>query len=223
VPPAFPPRTRAGSAATPLVNEYEHEGRKTVWLFVDAASYLEVGSDVHNAFEAAVEAAGGLARFYLDRGFRLGAYVYNGHDQLLHPDTGTGQYLKLEHLLTTLRAREPWQGLPNAVQRCRGHLAEDKPYVVVVTRATEDTERLAEGVRRIRGMAGNRRRRLPVTVVSPAVYSLLTDGPRGQEAAQLLRRLDRPALAKVRALGATVVEWDPRQHPFASAMLWGVR
>lgn len=211
-----------GRRPRPLVNEYEHEGRKTVWLFVDAARYMEVGSTLDNGFEQAVAAAGSVAKFYLDRGYQLGCYAYNARDQLVHPDTGTGQVLKVAQVLTALDAGEPRQTFAQAVERCRGFLARGKPLVVVVTRVGVDPEGLVEGVRRIRSLLGRRRRRLPVLVVAPDVYGLLPEGE-GADAAALLRLQDRHAVARLRALGAAVVEWDPRRHPLASAVLWGAR
>ena len=43
--------------AWPLTNEYEVEGKKTVWIFQDASRFLEVGTDIENAFEYCLEAA----------------------------------------------------------------------------------------------------------------------------------------------------------------------
>ncbi|HVL87395.1 MAG TPA: DUF58 domain-containing protein [Candidatus Thermoplasmatota archaeon] len=210
--------------ALPLVNEYEREGKKTVFLFVDAAAYMEVGTSVENAFERGLEAAGSVARFYLDRGYRLGAYVYNAQDQLLHPDTGRRQFLRLGQVLLRLAPSPPRQGLRAAVERCRGYLVNGRPLVVVVTRATEDTDGLADGLRRLRAITGRRRRLLPVVVVTPSPYALLPAREEyGEDVVTLLSRLDRPALSRVRRLGAAVVEWDPRRHGFESAFLRGAR
>jgi len=35
----------------PLTNEYEVEGKKTVWLFLDTAGELEIGTNINNAFD----------------------------------------------------------------------------------------------------------------------------------------------------------------------------
>ncbi len=64
--------------ARPLVNEYEKEGKKTVYIFVDAGSWMSLGSSVDNVFEYALQAASGISRFYLERDMKVGVYVYHG-------------------------------------------------------------------------------------------------------------------------------------------------
>lgn len=221
---ALPPRAQRNHHQAPLVNEYEHEGRKTVWLFVDAGTHMEVGSTLDNAFEHGLRASASVSRFYLERGYRLGMYVYNarGQTQLLVPNTGSGQILKVHQTLMRLRTGAPSEGLRDAVERCRGFLHQGRPLVVVVTRASQDTDRLVEGVRRVRSLTGRRRRKLPVMVITPQVPTAKGEGPQ-EDAAVVVRRLDRHAIARVRALGAAAVEWDPAKHPLATAMLWGVR
>lgn len=214
----------AVAPSLPLVNEYEHEGKKTVWMFVDGASYMEVGSNVENAFEYGLEAAQGVASFYLDHGYRLGCYIYNAQDQLAYPDSGGKQFLKISQMLTHLHPSQPWQTVRMAVERCRGFIVSGRPLVVIVTRVTENTEGLISGIQRVRAFTGRRRRALPVVVVTPAIYRLMPQREEyGQDAAEMLRRLDRPAFARVRALGAAVVEWDPRRHNFATAFMRGAR
>jgi uncharacterized protein (DUF58 family) len=203
------------------VNEYEREGKKSIWLFVDAARYMEVGSTAENVLERGVEAAVSVAKFYLDRGYRVGCYVYNGHDQLVHPDTGGRQFLRIRQALTEMQPGEAGQGLRAAVERCRGFLVQGRPMVIVVTRLGADPPGLAEGIRRLRVLTGSIRRRLPVIVLSPVAHH----APRGADyrVDALLRPLARPHAAQVRSLGASVVEWDPHRVNLATALLRGVR
>jgi uncharacterized protein (DUF58 family) len=62
-----------------LVNEYEKEGKKVVWLFLDSASRMALGTPVNNILEYAVRAALGFTHFYLGRDCRVGFVVYD-HD-----------------------------------------------------------------------------------------------------------------------------------------------
>ena len=60
----------------PLVNELEPEGRKAVWIFLDVANYMDVGTPVSSPMENTIEAAGTLAQYYVSQGSTLGAYAY---------------------------------------------------------------------------------------------------------------------------------------------------
>jgi len=62
-----------------LVNDFEKEGKKVVWIFLDSASHMALGTTVNNAMEYAIRAALGFTNFYLERDCRVGFCVYN-HD-----------------------------------------------------------------------------------------------------------------------------------------------
>jgi uncharacterized protein (DUF58 family) len=70
-------RTIHTSTDLPIVNEYEREGNKVVWLFLDASPRMELGNNVTNSFEYAVEATLGLAEYYLSRRCVVGFSLYN--------------------------------------------------------------------------------------------------------------------------------------------------
>lgn len=61
----------------PAVNEYEKEGRRAVWLFLNSESKMMMGSSINNVFEHAIQAVQGLADFYLNRECMVGFAVFN--------------------------------------------------------------------------------------------------------------------------------------------------
>ena len=66
----------------PFVNDFEKEGRKTVWLFLDAREWMRTGSTVENAFEYAIQATLGVSS-YLSRNCGVGVSFYNCRDEIL--------------------------------------------------------------------------------------------------------------------------------------------
>ncbi|MCW4048289.1 MAG: DUF58 domain-containing protein [Candidatus Bathyarchaeota archaeon] len=60
-----------------LVNEYEKEGKKVVWVFLDSAAHMALGTNVNNTMEYAIRAAIGFTNFYVDRDCRVGFCVYD--------------------------------------------------------------------------------------------------------------------------------------------------
>jgi hypothetical protein len=62
-----------------VVNDYEKEGKKVVWIFLDSAAHMALGTNVSNTLEYAIRASLGFSNFYLERDCRVGFCVYN-HD-----------------------------------------------------------------------------------------------------------------------------------------------
>lgn len=62
-----------------VVNDYEKEGKKVVWIFLDSAVHMALGTTINNTMEYAIRAALGFTNFYIERDCRVGFCVYN-HD-----------------------------------------------------------------------------------------------------------------------------------------------
>jgi uncharacterized protein (DUF58 family) len=216
--PGFHLRTQG-----PLVNEYEVEGKKSVWLFFDAAPYMEIGTNAENSFEYSIEAAHGIASFYLDRGYKLGAYVYNhGETDVLYPEIGGKQLLRLTTTLTHLKPGKGGEGLLAALDKSQRYILQERPLILIVTRLAKAGDETFLALKKLRGMTGRRRRTIPVLIVNPVVHSLVPTGDKwGPDTVALLRRMERPAVDRARRLGARVVEWDPRKQKFESVLLHG--
>jgi uncharacterized protein (DUF58 family) len=70
-------RNYRGVQHIPTVNEYEKEGRRVVFIFLDTSTSLSLGTDLRNCFEYAIQAVLGLSEFYLSRQCKLGLALYN--------------------------------------------------------------------------------------------------------------------------------------------------
>ncbi len=128
-------RSYPGSGRPPLVNEYEKEGKKTVYIFVDAGSWMSLGSSVDNVFEYALQAASGISRFYLERDMKVGVYVYHGDSSVL-PDTGKKQAFNITNSLLKAQIDSTvteHSTLKKAVLECQGHLAGVNPLFIILT------------------------------------------------------------------------------------------
>jgi len=62
-----------------VVNDYEKEGKKVVWVFLDSGVHMALGTTVNNTMEYAIRAALGFTNFYIERDCRVGFCIYN-HD-----------------------------------------------------------------------------------------------------------------------------------------------
>lgn len=68
---------RAAPNKPPKVNDYEMEGMKVVWVFLNTASRMALGTSIRNGFEYAIQAVLGLSDFYLSRSCRVGVSFYS--------------------------------------------------------------------------------------------------------------------------------------------------
>jgi uncharacterized protein (DUF58 family) len=151
-----------------IVNEYEPEARANVWFFLDLHESLEVGTTVDTALESAIEVALALVHQVTARGHRVGGATYDGdRDATFYPDAGSRQRLVVARELAEVGPGREREGLPAAVERCKGFLARERPATFVITRPETDTQRLAQGVRRIQRHTATQRRAAPVTVLAP--------------------------------------------------------
>ena len=218
-------RQAAQGKLWPLVNEYEVEGKKSVWIFLDAASYLEVGTDIENSFEYCLEAANGVVYYFTDRGYRVGMYIYNDGDRLFYPDTGKKQFLRISRELINLNTTPRFDELPKAIEKCRRYLLGYNPLCIIVTRLdTRYNDDVVRGVTKLHLLRGRRRRKLPVMVISVAGYNII---PRLNEyddnSALMLQLQTRPQTLQLRRLGASLLEWNPRRENFSTALLRQVK
>ena len=211
---------RGGRMSNPLVNEYEKEGKRTVFVLLDGGAQLRVGTSLETGLDHGVEAAVAAARFFLARGSRVGAWTYGARaGPVAPPESGSGQTASLERALSPGEP-DPTMTLPVALRALQQHLASSRPMVVVVTRVTPaNADELADAARRLRVLLAERRRAIPLVVIDVRALLLApTPDPAWRTARQAVEREDRDAVRRVAATGARVVPWQPGREDFRRAL-----
>ena len=212
-----------------MVNQYDVEGKKAVWFFIDAGDYMEVGSTLENTFDQTIEAALELLEHFIDRGYRVGGTVYNtvgtGTDApLFYPDYGRSQYLKIVKVLTGIGTSSGHEGLPAAVERSRGFLVREKPLVLLVTRPEGDFAATVKGVKRLLSYVQSGKKALPILLIAPRVQSAAQGSQDVSDLALRLAEEEAHILhTKLRRMGVRLVEWDPTHSPIGAVLARGVR
>ena len=220
----------SGSVNPLLVNQYEPEGRKAIWIFLDGADYMDVGSNLSAMVDRAAEAAGSIAQYYLTRGYTLGAYIYNSQTDILTPEVGQKQFQRLANMLTRFKSGPPRQNLLQAVAWCKGFLFRLQPEAYIITRldvhypretaASPYLEGFTAGVRRLVAMNPRSRHRNRVRVVhmEPHGYQIPRT-PVESQTQDLMRWEVSPMYEAIRRSGASIMRWDPQQQDFVSTLL----
>lgn len=203
-----------------VVNEYEVEARKAVWVFLDASVHTRAGSTLAPVFDALADGAHAVAAHFLARGHRVGFTLYGQHaaPRSLHADAGRTQERRIARLVTTAEpGADATPGLATAVQGTRGFLARDRPVTFIVTVLGRDAA-VEQGVASVRALAASGRRPGPVIVLAwdPG------EGNGAPEArvARVRARLQADALAR---RGVRVIAWGDGHPPLAAQLAKGVR
>lgn len=209
-----------------MVNEYEIEGKRAAWFFLDAARYMEVGTNRLNLLDFSSDAALGLVNYLSEHGFRIGGTIYNAADPIVfYPDTGRRQSMKVGEALAKLKPAAAPEGLSVAAERVKGFLAREKPVVFIISRVECAYESNVEGVRRIRGYASSRIARLaPIVWLSPGIAGTVEDTDDASGLALAILESDaRRKARQLRRLGVTLLEWDPFSEPVGSTLMRGMQ
>jgi len=209
----------------PLVNEYEREGRQTVWILLNASRRVETGSEVENTFEYEITAGVTLLYYFLARGYRLGMYIYNNNRESFYPDTGMKQVYKLLRRLSALEAFDESENLEKVVERNRKFVVRYDPLCIVITCLNkEDAEGLKRGVKRLIALRRGRRHKPRILLVNILSQGMLpASGVYDENSRILLDMMNQSIVKALRTAGISVLEWDPRMESFSTVLLRQVK
>jgi len=210
----------------PLVNEYEREGKLSIWLFLDASPDLRIGTSIENALEYGILAAYSISYYFLNKGYCLGMYVYNHQGENLYFDTGKKQFIKIADRLLKLTPPKVglyvfWdEGFSKAVERNWRYLITQSPGIVIITHVTASNwGDLLNGLRKI--LVCKRRRRQPnILIINILPYDII---PKANNwdifAAKMLDVASRSFSNRLLNLGVTVLDWDPKKESMETTLL----
>lgn len=218
-----------------IVNDYEVEGKKVVWLFADASAYTVGGTTLQNAFDEIAAATLAVAGHYLDLGHRVGFTLYgSGAPRLLYADAGELQERRIAALLATADPGQPGDNITKAVEATKGFLARDRPLLFVFTLAGRDPE-LPRALVSARALASTGRRVAPVVCVAPIVdepeepRQAPPGRPRRQAptldpqlALRVVQIHERAQLKGLERRGVTVIRYHPTRAPLSALLAKGV-
>ncbi|MHB8586059.1 MAG: DUF58 domain-containing protein [Thermoplasmatota archaeon] len=210
-------RLSTGDNLVLFVNEYEPEGKKAVWLFLDTSTATAQGTTARTLLDTLVEGALSAADHYLSRGHRVGLATYGADPILIYPDHGHEQYRRLSTALTYVEPKGA-SDLLGAVEASRGFLAREKPLVVLFSSLSDAGE--ADALARAQTYAASGRYPAPAILVQalpppPENHDDITDRFASATGFALSRAFS--------ARGARVLRWDPSQVPLAAVLATGAR
>jgi uncharacterized protein (DUF58 family) len=208
----------------PLVNEYEHEGKTVVWIFLDGSNTMALGTSVENAFEHALQAVSGLAEFYIARNCHVGLCVYSGHSSVLLPDAGRKQEYRIRKETLNLEMFGQSEPLKIAIEKCRGHLLGTNPFFIIVTSvSSKNLQELIDGVKGLNKYVEGTGRRPQILLLNVMGNYLAARSTEENLGAFLLEMKTQPAIRALRRAGVFVTSWNPPRQSLTSLMIMGAK
>lgn len=199
-----------------IVNDYEVEGKKVVWLFLDASPYTVGGTTLESRFDELSLAALSVAAHYIDMGHRVGFTLYGaGHAHVLYADAGDMQERRIAALIGGVSPGEPGDGIGEAIELAKGFLAREKPLIFIFTLAGRDPT-LGGALVKARAIASTGRRPAPVVAVSPMLDE--ETSPVGR----ILSLNEKAQLKGLERRGVTVLRYHPQKAPLQALLAKGV-
>ncbi len=203
----------------PLVNEYEHEGKKVVWVFLDAGRRMSLGTEAESAFEHAAQAGWALSQYYLSRDCSVGFCAYHNGKVVL-PEMGRRQRTLLSRTFMEVQMADGTEELRSVVSSFRGHLEGHNPLLIIITMVRADNvEELIKGIKEMRAHSG---RGTKVLVLHVDGYGLAASGKADRAASIIMGMEDLPLMKRVKATGATLSPWNPREQTLQHLLLMGM-
>lgn len=226
---------RKGMHSRPVVNEYEREGKRMVFILLDTSPALGLGTSLKNSFEYAVQATLGLSEYYLSRQCMVGMCLFNsglegptgrsGRDNLfLFPEIGRVQQFKIHRTLMGTELKASSSSLSDAVNQMKRHIYGTNPLFVVVTRVHDrNKDEITNGIMDFRRYSRRSRGLSNVILINVSGFSLSINRRGDRTAAGLLEHRETSQMAAFRQLGITTVNWNPSEATITDVLLSQVK
>jgi len=211
--------TARRQTVSPLVNEYEKEGKKAVIIFTDVTTTAQAGNSLESLLEYAVEATSNLVLYFSDRGYRVGLAINSMPSLFFYPDSGQRQIVMILPKLNRLKPDPHTVPLIEVIEAFRNNILNFDPLSIIITSLDGDTRNmLPDSLRKLKTYY-SRRRRFPILMVNITAGDMIPQ-PSGYESSipSLMRLRARPSVRSLSSSGVAIANWNPKQETFRMMM-----
>ena len=216
----------------PIVNEFEKEGKKSVWIFLDTSGLMSFGPNVADIKEYSIEAAYALSEYYLGKNCSVSLHTYGGNGIFIRPSSGKQQQYRILRELIRIKYRKPAtsrytaavRDLEENVHARRGYFISTRPLFLIVTRfCTNNSDEILRGISEMTKYTTMRRGCLPsIMLINIMGYRLMAENQHEMQASDILEAMNKIISKKVRNK-CVWIDWDPTKGSLTGALLKGVR
>jgi len=215
----------------PIVNEFEREGKKTAWIFLDHSDNLQFGTSINDGREYALEAVNSMVSFFLQHNMKVGFCTFGWSSHLIYPASGYQQQWRIMRTLLDLNflqtTKEAWKkegakktqiSLKKVLLKYKKYFLMQEPVNVIVSRAfPHNVYKFSEGIDEMIKFSHIPHGKPPLIFVNIAGHKLAAQDETEMLAGELLKARDRNNLQTLRRK-VNWVEWDPTEMQFYKAL-----
>ncbi len=235
----------------PTVNEYEREGRRMTWIFLDKSTRLNLGNSIKNSFEYAVQAATSLAEYYISRQCMVGLAEYVTHPKkdddspwfkpstltmsdeeedvskgnVIFPEAGSMQLYKIQRRLLAVETEQSGMDLVQVLRQAKRHIHGTNPLFIIITNINQGSiKALRLSVKELlRYTSRLRSQRTNILIINVSGYRLASWTDCERIAVSALHFEEVELSGEISSPGVLVINWDPTKQDIVQAMLSTVR
>lgn len=235
----------------PTVNEYEREGRRMTWIFLDKSTRLNLGNSIKNSFEYAVQAATSLAEYYISRQCMVGLAEYVTHPKkdgdspwlkpstlttsdetmeasksnVIFPEAGSMQLYKIQRRLLAVETAQGGMNLVQVVRQAKRHIHGTNPLFIIITNINQgNIKALRLSVKELHRYTSRlRSQRTNILIINVSGYRLASWTDYERIAVSALHFEEVELSGEISSPGVLVVNWDPAKQDIVQAVLSTVR
>ncbi|MDQ2087877.1 DUF58 domain-containing protein [Herbivorax sp. ANBcel31] len=212
----------------PVVNKFEKEGKKSVWIFLDTSKVMGYGTNIKNVTEYSIEAVNGLGDYYLKQNCSLALVTYGGEDEgYVAPGSGRQQYFKILRELMDIKdyyskfddSYKLVKPLDEVVYSLRGHFPGLRPMFIIVTRFCNNNYYEIKKAVETMSHYTSRNGLLPsVLLLNIIGYELMAENKPEKIASDILQTMNR-IISKDLRKKCIWIDWNPVKESLTGALL----
>ncbi|NLL04979.1 MAG: DUF58 domain-containing protein [Clostridiaceae bacterium] len=211
----------------PVVNEFEREGKKSVYIFLDTSQTMNYGTKSKNVIEYSIEAVNGFADHYLSQNCIVSLISFGNKQIVVPAGAGKRQYHRIlrelmkvrDNTETKVSVKKKATSLNEIVYTNREHFIGVRPLFIVVTRfcgSNNETLRKAiEDMSKYTMRNGN----LPsIMMINIIGYEMRIKKDTERQAANVIESFMN-IMSKELRNRCIWIDWNPAKESLTSALL----
>lgn len=211
----------------PVVNEFEREGKKSVYIFLDTSPTMNYGTKSKNVIEYSIEAVNGFADHYLSQNCMVSLISFGNKEIVVPSGAGKRQYHRILRELMKVRdnsdvkkiSRKKVPALNEIIYSNREHFIGVRPLFIVVTRFcgsnSETLKKAVEDMSKYTMRNGN----LPsIMMVNIIGYEMKIKKDTERQAASVIESFVNVMNKELRNR-CIWIDWNPARESLTGALL----
>jgi uncharacterized protein (DUF58 family) len=211
----------------PVVNEFEKEGKKTAYIFLDTSPTMNYGTKSKNVVEYSIEAVNGLADHYLSQNCIVALKSFGLKQIFVPAGSGKMQYQRILRELMKIRdntevkkgVKKKITKLDEVVYSNREHFIGIRPLFIVITRFcgsnSGDLKKAVEDMSKYTMSSG----KVPsIMLINIIGYEMKIRKETERKAAEIIEAFADVMSKEIRNR-CIWIDWNPAKESLTSALL----